>query len=288
MNLRSRLNVGTYPFFPRTLAITRSPALPGLPAACFAPDGGGGGGGAKTLADLLKDPDTKALIEAFAKDQNAALAGKRDEILGEKKKLQEQLDALQNKFKALDGLDIDVIKGLMDKLENDEDAKLIKAGKIDEVVEKKAARVIAKHEKAVSDAAEREKKEKDRADGFQSRWKSEKLDNAIARSVTGLADGALGKVQRDARDLFDIDDNGDVVPKENAPMGASGKPVTLETYGEYLLETSPFYFPASGGAGGGGGRPGGGAQPKKTIAWNDSNAIGQNLEGIASGDVGVR
>lgn len=286
MTLRTNLRGGTATFYSGIPSFTRSPALPNMPAACFAPDGGGGGG--SKLSDLLKEnPELKGEIDAMIAAANSKLEAKRDEILKEKKKLQDDMTALQDKFKAFDGVDADKVKALLEKFEGDEDSKLIKDGKIDEVIEKRAARIIAKHEKAVADATEREKAANEKAGNFLSRWKTERLDNFIAKKVTGLADGALPKVQRDARDLFDIDDEGNVVTKEGAPTDSKGKALTLETYGEYLIEASPFYFPPSGGAGGQGGGKGGGKGGKQ-IAWNDSAAIGGNLEGLASGEVGVK
>jgi hypothetical protein len=212
---------------------------------------------------------------------------KNKELLTEKKNSADQRSTSSRPSSRASTLD--QVRALMEKFEGDDEAKLIKAGKIDEVIEKRAAKIIAKHEKAAQTAQDEAKKNAEAAAANLAKFKREKLNNAIATSVKGLADGALPKVQRDAAEMFDIDDEGNVVARENAPLGPGGKPLTLETLTDYLIEASPFYFPSSGGAGGQGGGQGRRQGRKPTIAWNDSeSAVGENLEGLADGEVEIR
>lgn len=263
-----------------------SSAAPRMPAAFHAPDGGGGGGGggATKLADLLKDPDFKKEFDAAIGEATTGLVNKNKELLTEKKKLSDQMLELTSKF---EGIDLEQVRALMEKFEGDDEAKLIKAGKIDEVIERRAAKIISKHEKAAETAQAEAKKNAETAAANLAKFKREKLNNAIATSVKGLAEGALPKVQRDAAEMFDIDDDGNVVAREGAPLGPGGKPLSLETLTDYLIEASPFYFPSSGGAGGQGGRGQGGGR-KPTIAFGDSAALSANLEAVAEGKMEVK
>ncbi len=94
-----------------------------------------------------------------------------------------------------------------------------------------------------------------------------------ALGFKNLKPGTLQAIQRDAFDLFDADDEGEIVPRKDVPFAFEG-------FERHLRKSSPFYFvdgaPAKG--------PGG----AKTIAWNDSKAISEHLEEIASGAVVTR
>lgn len=243
------------------------------------------------LAELLKDADFKAEFDDAIKaavtpaieEATTGLKAKNAELLDEKKKEKQKADDLAKKLEAFGDLDAGKVAELIKKLGDDEEAKLLKDGKLDEVIAKRTERIIGKFDKAAKDAEDKAKASDEKATKYESAWKSERLDNQIARKVSGLADGALPKVQRDAREFFDVNEEGEVVTKEGAPLGPGGKPLTLDNYGDYLLDTSPFYFPPSGGAGGQGGQ--GRKGKTQVIDANDKEAFANNLEKIASGEV---
>ena len=99
------------------------------------------------------------------------------------------------------------------------------------------------------------------------------LDAQVALTVTGLAPGALSKVQADARELLEVSDEGDVIAKK-------GSPAELGTLEAHLKRTAPFYF-----SGAPAGEP---VKGGKSIAWSDSQAISENLEEIAAGVVAAQ
>lgn len=100
------------------------------------------------------------------------------------------------------------------------------------------------------------------------------LHVALAASeFKDLKPGTLQAIQRDAFDLFDADDEGEVVPRQGVSFAFEG----LE---RHLRKSSPFYFSD--------GAPSKTSNGDKIIAWNDSKAIGEHLEEIACGTVVIR
>lgn len=95
-----------------------------------ADDGSQGGGG--RAPEIT--PEIQAIIDKAVNDQVSGLKAKRDELLG---KLKEQGDNL----KRFEGIDPDTVKGMLKRFENDEEAKLIADGKIDEVINKRTERL---------------------------------------------------------------------------------------------------------------------------------------------------
>ena len=90
-----------------------------------------------------------------------------------------------------------------------------------------------------------------------------------------LKPGALDAALKDALELLDADDSGAIVPRKDA-----AKIVTIEQLEHHLRHAAPFLFLDGANA-----AP---TKPGKTVAWNDSKAISDNLEGLAGGSVGVR
>ena len=80
-------------------------------------------------------PEVQALIDSAV----AGLKNKNSEILGSLKATKEQLARFE-------GIDPDAMKALLSKFSEDEDAALIKSGKIDEVINKRTERMKAGYE----------------------------------------------------------------------------------------------------------------------------------------------
>ncbi len=95
-------------------------------------EGGEGGGGAAAAIT----PEIQALIDARVNESVTGLKTKNSELLG---KLKEQGENL----KRYDGIDPDAVKTILQRFSDDEEAKLIAAGKIDEVLDKRTERLRA-------------------------------------------------------------------------------------------------------------------------------------------------
>lgn len=130
-----------------------------------ADDGSQGGGGGT--------PEITPEIQAIIDKQVSGLKAKNSELLG---KLKEQNDNL----KRFDGIDPDAVRGILKRFENDEEAKLIADGKIDEVINKRTERLRNDVDKQLKEANSRV----ERAEAFANKFRARVLGDEI-RSAAG-------------------------------------------------------------------------------------------------------
>ncbi|PYZ59964.1 hypothetical protein [Providencia rettgeri] len=196
-------------------------------------DKGGGAGGALKIT-----PEIQTLID----QQVSGLKAKNTELLG---KIKEQGDNL----KRFDGIDPDTVKGMLKRFENDEEAKLIADGKIDEVINKRTERMRGDTDKQLKEANARVEK----AEAFANKFRARVLGDEI-RSAAGKA-GALSSAQEDlilrAKGIFQINDEGQAVAVDedgNPIMGKDGRTqLSPIEWIESLKESAPHLFPAASG-----------------------------------------
>ncbi|MDM3628264.1 hypothetical protein O9403_18930, partial [Proteus mirabilis] len=96
-------------------------------------------------------PEITPEIQAIIDQQVSGLKAKNSELLG---KLKEQGDNL----KRFEGIDPDTVKGMLKRFENDEEAKLIADGKIDEVLNKRTERLRGDFDKKLKEASSKAEK----------------------------------------------------------------------------------------------------------------------------------
>ena len=186
--------------------------------------------------------DTTGLKTALEKERKA-----KREAEAAKAQLEKQYGAI----------DLDQYNALMSKFENDEDAKLIAAGKIDEVVSKRTERMQKDHEKTIKSLQEERDAALKRAMAFEGKV----FENGI-REIAGKA-GIIPTATEDvilrAKGTFKLGDDGLLlaVNADGQPIyGKDGKSgLTVSEWFESQKEAAPHWFPAVGGFGvkGGGG-----------------------------------
>ncbi|KPD01955.1 hypothetical protein V5085_01730 [Moellerella wisconsensis] len=202
-------------------------------------DDGSQGGGAGTPEIT---PEVQAIIDKAVSEQVSGLKAKRDELLG---KVKEQGDNL----KRFEGIDPDTVKGMLKRFENDEEAKLIADGKLDEVINKRTERLRGDVDKQLKEANSKVEK----AEIFANKFRARVLGDEI-RSAAGKA-GALSSAQEDlilrAKGIFQINDEGQAVAVDedgNPVMGKDGRtPLSPVEWIESLKESAPHLFPAASG-----------------------------------------
>ncbi|OGB23345.1 MAG: hypothetical protein A3I66_01380 [Burkholderiales bacterium RIFCSPLOWO2_02_FULL_57_36] len=156
------------------------------------------------------------------------------------------------------GIDPDKHKALMSKFESQEEADLIAAGKMDEVIAKRTEKRNAEADRLVKEAQTNTEKALERAKQYSQRV----LDNHIRAAVSGLTHkGAIDDALLFARQIFTLDDNGDAVQLDKdgeVVLGKDGKtPFTPAEWIESMKESKPHWFPAGNTGGGSGGDKGG-------------------------------
>ena len=198
-------------------------------------------------------PEVQALIDSAV----AGLKNKNSEILGSLKATKEQLAKFE-------GIDPDAMKALLSKFSEDEDAALIKSGKIDDVINKRTERMKAGYEaETQAERAAREVAET-RVKAFSKRV----LENAIRAEAgtAGLYHFAVEDALYRAGSMFVIDDNGNPVAAEGV-LGKDGKPLTLKEWFGDMKNKAPHWFEAkASGSGANGNNQGKGSTKQMTRA----------------------
>lgn len=202
-------------------------------------EGGNGGGGQGPEIT----PEIQALIDAQVNAAVGGLKTKNSELLG---KLKEQGD----KLKTFDGIDPDAVKSILQRFSDDEEARLIAAGKIDEVLSKRTERMKSGYDRDLQAAREEATRHQSRTEKFASRvLKGEVIGAATDAGVHKFAmEDAMLAASRD----FELDDEGNPIAKEGR-FGKDGKPLTLKEWFADMKETRPHWFPANGSGSGAGG-----------------------------------
>ncbi len=197
-------------------------------------------------------PDINEIVRKAVEEQTAGLKRNRDELLAEKK-------ALQERVSQFDGQDIDELLKLKSLVEDNEEAKLIAEGKIDEVFSKRYDRafrdlnsqVQARDEKIESLSGEL----KTKADAYAQVT----IDTAIQRAASelGVQTTALPDVTARARGVFAIDESGGLVARNgDGTLQFSKDGQSSLTPGEWLesmRKNAPHWWPISTGGGATGG-----------------------------------
>ena len=199
-------------------------------------DGGNGDGGQGNVIT----PEMQKIIDA----QVAGLKAKNSELLGKVKEYGE-------KFKQYEGIDPEAVRSILQRFSDDEEAKLIASGKIDEVLTKRTERMKQGFEKET--LAERKAREaaEQRAQKFERRV----LENGIraAAASAGIFPHAIDDALLRAGQVFQLDDEGNPSAVEGA-YGKDGQPLTLQEWFAEMKEKAPHWYPS---ANGGGSTPGG-------------------------------
>lgn len=211
-----------------------------------------GEGGVGFVLDVDGIEDTTGLKTALQKERDANKAATA------------QAAAAAAKLKEFEGIDPTQARTILSKFENQEEAALIAAGKIDEVISKRTAKRDAALQKQVDDANAAKDAAEGRAKAFQSRV----LDDAVraAAGKAGIHAFAVDDALLRARAMFTLDANGNAVQ-----LDSDGKPVLgkdgKSAFGpgewlESMKEGAPHWFPAGANGGGAGGDKGGNAGGK--------------------------
>lgn len=233
-------------------------------------DGGAGGAGAddgKGGVKLdLNDPKVKAAVDEIVASQVSGLKQNRDQLKGEKEKLQEQLAKMT---KDLEGLpDPEKLRELMARINENEETRLIAEGKVDEVVERRVGSMRSDYEGRLEQAAKRIKELEDTGVAKDDKIKTLVIDAKIrdaASKIEGFQPTAVEDAILLARSTFGLDDKGNPVAHDAEGvtlMGKDGKsPLTPADWLRETVKTRVHWLAGSAGGGANGGGDPGGRKP---------------------------
>lgn len=201
-------------------------------------DAGGGQGPAIT-------PEVQALIDAQVSQAVNGLKAKNAELLGAVKATKDQL-------KQFEGIDPEAVRGILQRFSDDEEAKLIASGKIDEVLNKRTERMKSSYEKETA----KERQAREAAEQRAAQFSRRVLENGIRAEATaaGIHPHAIDDAILRASSLFALDDEGNPAAGEGV-FGKDGNPLTLKEWLAEMKDKAPHWWPAT--ASGGGSQPSG-------------------------------
>ncbi|EMD7168467.1 hypothetical protein VRO67_003502, partial [Acinetobacter baumannii] len=181
----------------------------------------------KFRLDLEGYEDPKGLKSALQSERDAAKNAKLE------------LQKLQKQF---EGIDPEIVKKVFAQIDQDEEAKLIAEGKVNEVIQKRTEKMREEHEKLLK----AEKERADKAEAYAQKFKQSVIQSQIVQAAIELE--ALPEATPDiaflAQSKFALDENGKAVAvDENGEVviGKDGQtPMTPKEWVESLREQKPY------------------------------------------------
>ena len=158
------------------------------------------------------------------------------------------------------------MKGLLTKVGQDEETKLIAEGKLDEVITRRTERLRTDYDTRLAT----EKARADKAEAFAAKYSDKVLADSIRAAA--IKAGALPEATEDiilrARGTFKLSDDGEAIATDHdgeVVYGKDGKtPLSPLEWAESLRETATHLWPRAQGAG-----PTGDQGGKATKKWGE-------------------
>jgi len=223
-----------------------------MPGFFYARKAGNQTQGVRQVADEnqidLEDPAIKTAISAAIEAATLGLKNKNTELLGSLRTTKNELDGFKTQF---EGLDIDAVKGLLTKVGQDEETKLIAEGKLDEVITRRTERLRGDYDQKLA----AEKTRADKAEAFAAKYSDKVLADSIRAAA--IKAGALPEAAEDiilrARGTFKLSEDGEAIATDRdgeVVYGKDGKtPLSPLEWAESLRETATHLWPRAQGAG---------------------------------------
>jgi len=204
----------------------------------------------------------------------SGLKTKNEEILGEKK-------ALQDKMKPFDGIDLEAVKVATEFYDKNKDAEFLKNGTVDELIEKRTSALTSDFEVKIQELTTSLEESKIHGAKYQGLFESKVIDDGLRSEAVkqGVRSEAIDDVVLRGRSIFSLDDKKQIEARNSdgsLSQTEDKKVLTTKNWIEGLKETSPHYWPGSEGAGALGG--GGGSETDLTKRLNELASTGKMTE----------
>ena len=216
-------------------------------------------GNVAELKELNESIDSK-ISEAIA-----GLQAKNDELIGEKRSVQEKLAT----FKDISDpeKEIEALKFINEN----EEVQLIKDGKIEEVIDKRTSQMKLDHATAVTDLADKLDEITTESGKYKGLYETKIMDDSLREVAAraGVRQEAVIDILLHAKSLFTLGTDGQ--PEARTTDGKlvkneAGDVITPSVWIEGLKDTSPHYWPTSVGADAKGGNITGDADTTEKLA----------------------
>jgi len=198
------------------------------------------------------------------------------------------------KFKDFDEETYKHYQETVQKARDEEEKALLRAGRVDEVVQKRIARVMEEKDRELTNRTkaftELEAKY-NQLSGFVATDRArKKIANAISKKGLRIKPGAEEDLDMRISQDWTSDENGNLVLRNQNLINDKGAPMTDEDYvsSELLKRRAYFFEAAKGGGAGGNSDDMDNSDARSTIAADDAVAFGLNAEAIDKGTKRVR
>jgi len=204
-------------------------------------------------------------------------------------RMKSEMGQLRSQFEGIDPEAVKKFQERIGEIEEEEERKLIQAGNIDEVVQRRTARMLDDKNKEVKQAREAYSELKSQHEKLVGNYTSMQALDKVTRMIDErnlrVRSGAKLDLADRIRADWTTDADGNLVPKRKDLMAEDGSPIKPEEYVQHeLLDRRSFFFePARGGGSGGNDAPESKDDQKGLVA-RDPVAIGKNMEAIAKGE----
>lgn len=204
----------------------------------------------------------KTMEATLQEKVDAAVSGlktKNDELLGEVKESKKVLKDYQSLG------ELEKVRESLQWLKDNEDAQLIKDGRIDEVVHRRTQEMREKHEETVNEYAKKVDELAKEGATYKQRYETKMVEDELTKEAlkSGVLPGAIPDVLRQGVGIFNLGQNGEVEARDKDGKLMKTKEgdliLTPSNWINALKITSAHYWPQSTGAGnrgGGAGDPG--------------------------------
>lgn len=195
-----------------------------------------------------EDGKFRLSIDGLPKDDNSGLKSALDKERQSRRDAENKVKDMEKKF---EGIEPDAVRTLMQRFANDEEAKLIAEGKLDEVLKKRTERMEQDHKKTVDTLTA----DRDSALQRATRYEAKVFENGIREAAVkaGILPTAVEDAILRAKGSFRLGDDGNLAAFDadgNQIFGKDGKTgLTVQEWFEDLKDKAPHYYPAEGGSG---------------------------------------
>jgi hypothetical protein len=204
---------------------------------------------------FIEDADLRATAETnYATDVTAQTAATQvlidESISGLKEKNTQLLDekkTIQKTLKNFDGLDPEAAKEALKFLEGNEDAQLIKDGKIEELLDRKTSTMRTEHETAVEGLSESLLTATESGKKYKGLYESKLLDDSLTTAAIAakVESTAIADIILNGKGIFSISEDGSVEARDKdgkVLKTSDGKVLTTTNWVEEKRASSPHWW----------------------------------------------
>lgn len=219
----------------------------------------------------LNSPEIQAAIAAQVDAQVSGLKTKNSELLGKLNTANSDFSAFKSQF---EGVDLEQYKAYSEKLKQDETARLIAEGKIDEVLNQRVQAMQQDYEgKLKASSGEAELYKSKVLNGYVSTAAAQAgVDPSALNLVSLLAQQSGIKLDQQGNPIV-TNTNGDIVYSKDGTT-----PLSLNEWLLGLRETTPLLWGQPQGGGSGGGQGGQAKQPQDYTEREKQELFHKNRE----------